>query len=131
VLFPSAGAADVRNIATASPEPLALIVLDGTWPQAVRLQRGFATLGISFVRAPAGTRSEYRLRAQAHEGDLSTLEAVARALGAVEGARVEAHLLRLHRLFVDQILWQRGLLASATSRRSLAPQLDRERTANG
>ena len=59
---------------------------------------------------PDGPPSSYRLRAIGLPGRLSTLEAIARALGVLEGPAPEAALERALRLVVERTLWTRGCL---------------------
>jgi DTW domain-containing protein YfiP len=97
-----------------APRDVTLIVPDGTWRQAKRVRRRVTGLAdIPAVRLPSIFPSHYRLR-RAHAGDqLATLEAVARALGILEGPTIEAHLLRVFRTVVDRTLWSNGRIASA------------------
>jgi DTW domain-containing protein YfiP len=64
------------------------------------------------VRLPAGPPSRYVLRAHPDAGCLATLEAVARALGILEGAEVRRRLEELLDRFVQRTLWARGRLRS-------------------
>ncbi len=93
------------------PGPLTLIVPDGTWSQAVRARRRIPGLAdIPCAALPAGLISTYRLRHDARPGRLSTLEAIAHALGVLEDASVAEALLDVHRLAVERTLWTRGHL---------------------
>ena len=44
---------------------------------------------------------------------LATLEAVARALGILDGPEVESALLRIYRIMTERTLWSNGRLATA------------------
>jgi len=95
-----------------SPEPITLIVPDGTWRQAARARRRVPGADqIPCVVLPAPT-SGYRLRQATRPGRLSTMEAIARALGVLEGPSVEEALLHLHQVMVDRTLWTNGRLAT-------------------
>ena len=87
---------------------------DGTWRQANRVKRrvpGLAT--VQAVSLPAHHRSYYRLR-RTHLGNrLATFEAIALALGILEGPAIAAHLLHIFRAIVDRALWSNGRLATA------------------
>ena len=54
----------------------------------------------------------YRLRAEFHAGRLATLEAIARALGILDGAPVRQAMERVFRVMVERTLWLRGTLPS-------------------
>jgi DTW domain-containing protein YfiP len=95
-----------------SPVPITLIVPDGTWRQAARARRRIPGLArIPSVQLPAAA-SAYRLRQAVRPGRLSTMEAVACALGALEGPEVEAQLIHILRVMVDRTLWTNGRLSS-------------------
>jgi DTW domain-containing protein len=87
LLFPHEGATplDERSPWIGSERPITLIVPDGNWRQASKVRNRVAGLShVACVSLPAGEPSVYRLRAEAHEGGLSTLEAIARAMGLLE-----------------------------------------------
>jgi DTW domain-containing protein len=91
--------------------PLTLIVPDGTWRQANRARLRVPGLDrIPCVSLP-GPTTGYRLRQAARPGRLSTLEAIARALGILEGPAVEEPLLHIHQVMVDRTLWTNGRLS--------------------
>jgi len=85
LLYPGEGAVDAAAL-TAAP-PATLLVVDGTWPQSKKLLRTnprLAALPRLAIRgaAPSGYAG---LRAEPAEGHLATIDAVAEALGALEG----------------------------------------------
>lgn len=91
VLFP---ADDARPLtARDAGDDAVLVVPDGTWAQARRIHRRdpFAQ-GAEAVTLPVVGVSEYGLRRNAREGGLCTLEAVAVAMGVLEGPDVEASM---------------------------------------
>jgi len=107
LLFPAEGAREL----VAADGPLTLVVPDGTWRQARKLRTRTAGLeGLPCVTLPPGPATTYQLRAERREGGLSTLEAVARAFGILEGQAIEAALLAIQRVMVDRTLWLRGAL---------------------
>ena len=68
--------------------PVVLIVPDGTWRQASKVKRRVPGLtGVPCVSVSGEARLRYRLRAEAHAHGLSTIEAIARAMGILEGER--------------------------------------------
>lgn len=96
-------------LAARFPRPLHLVVLDGTWGQARRmLRRETALRQLPALQLPAGPKSGYVLRRRVHEAGLCTLEAIARALGALEGPEVEAELLRIFEVAMSRAVRGRG-----------------------
>lgn len=94
----------------ADPRPVTLLVPDGTWRQARRTaRRGSAALHhVKRVRLPEGVAAPHRLREAPSADRVSTLEAVARALGVLDGPEVQAHLEAAFRLVVTTTLATRG-----------------------
>jgi DTW domain-containing protein YfiP len=110
-LFPYDGATllDERSPWIASERPVTLVVPDGTWRQASKVRNRVAGLGdVPSVSLPPGEPSVYRLRAETLEAGLSTLEAIARAMGLLEGAHVRRALELVFRAMVERTLWSRG-----------------------
>ena len=95
-------------------KPVRLLVPDGTWAQASRTGSMLARQlpsSVRHVKLGLGAPSEYRLRSEHLAEGLATFEAIARALGMLEGAEVEARLMDLFRVMTDRVLFQRGKLA--------------------
>jgi DTW domain-containing protein len=112
VLFPAADAAPITDYAS-SPQPIALIVPDGSWHQARALQQRGPLRHHACVTLPPLGPSEYRLRAEPQVGGLATFEAIARALSILEGnagAAISSAMLGVFRVMVDRTLWFRGKL---------------------
>jgi DTW domain-containing protein YfiP len=107
VLFPSPDASPLTNYAS-SPQPIALIVPDGSWPQA-RTHRHLLRHHTCVTLPPLGP-SEYRLRTEPEVGGLATFEAIARALGILEGEAIRTAMIDVFRVFVERTLWFRGKL---------------------
>lgn len=108
LLFPSEDARCVSEWVD-HEQPLQLIVPDGTWRQASKMRRRVPCLReVPCVLLPPGPPSCYHLRGGQPESRLATMEAVARALGILEGAAVQAHLEHIFRLKVDRYLWIMG-----------------------
>jgi DTW domain-containing protein YfiP len=107
VLFPLASAKPIADFR--GQDKLCLIVLDANWRAANRMRKRFAEQNIPFASCPP-TSSIYRLRAEPSATGLSTLEAIAAALQALEGGSVQAELLQALRVFQDRTLWLRGSL---------------------
>ncbi|ACY14014.1 tRNA-uridine aminocarboxypropyltransferase [Haliangium ochraceum] len=109
LLFPHAEA----EVLAPSDEPVALVVPDGTWGQAAKVRTRVPGLGdVRCVTLPLGPPSRYRLRSAPQSHGLATLEAIARAMGILEGAQVQDQLERLFRIMVERTLWSRGVLAA-------------------
>jgi DTW domain-containing protein len=84
--------------------PVTLVVPDGNWRQASRMRARVPGLqDIPCVMLPKGPPSTYRLRFEAHDGGLATVEAIARAL-------VRRALERIFDAMVERTLWARGAL---------------------
>ena len=91
--------------------PVTLVVPDGSWNQAKKVPyRESGLAGIPNVKLAAGAPSSYRLRHSPHVQNLSTLEAIARALGVIEGREVQVSLESLFLKMVERRLWSMGQL---------------------
>jgi DTW domain-containing protein YfiP len=101
LLYPGEGAIDV--VRNPPPGPITLIVVDGTWWQTRKLVRKNPVLAAlpRYAFTPPSP-SEYRIRREPDEAYVSTIEALAHVLGALEGdpARFRA-LLKPFRAMVD------------------------------
>lgn len=111
LLFPSADSVELtresaRQLSFGSP--LTLVVPDGNWRQARKIalhEEGLTH--VPRVHLPAGPPSELALRAHPDPGRISTFEAIARALGILEGPAAEAALGRALALKVERTRWTR------------------------
>ena len=116
LLFPHEGAVPLTEAAIPS-RPATLIVPDGNWRQASKVRQRVPGLrDVPCVSLPVGAPSDYRLRTEAHEGGLATIEAIARALALLEGSdgpSVRASLEFVFRAMVDRTLWSRGMVRAA------------------
>ena len=110
ILFPGTGATDAAELA-GSPPPV-LFAVDGTWHQAEKMLRLSPTLAaLPRVSVDARRPSGYReLRREPGSVHLSTLEAVAIALGALEGRpdRFDPMVAAFHRSVELQLACSRG-----------------------
>jgi DTW domain-containing protein YfiP len=96
-----------------SPRRITLVVPDGTWRQAKKARRRIAGLAeLPCVGLPAAGPSSYRLRHAARPDRLATIEAIARALGILEGPEVQQQLDYIFRVMVDRTLWTNGRIAT-------------------
>ena len=113
LLFPHEDANPLADFAAKTPGPLTLVVPDGNWRQASKVRRrvpGISELPCAWL--PASALSRYRLRTESREGGLATLEAIARAMGILEGMHVQHALERVFRALVERTLWARGSVAT-------------------
>lgn len=111
VLFPGRGARTLTpELVAALPSPLALIVPDGNWKQAARMVKRLPLLaGAVKVALPTRAFEGSALRRN-RPGRMSTYEAVAQALGVLEGEAVAGPLLDFYRRATDRMLLVRGKL---------------------
>ncbi len=110
LLFPSERAIPLSEFAN-SPLPVTLIVPDGTWRQASKVRNRVPGLAdVPCVSLPKGPPTLYRLRSEPHAGGLATIEAVARAMGILEGPLVQQAIEQVFTALVERTLWSRGLV---------------------
>lgn len=113
LLFPAEDAVPIETFAN-SVRPLVLIVPDGNWRQASKMRARVPGLAqLPCVVLPECTVTTYRLRAEPRNGGLGTMEAIAYALGQLEGEggpATRAALLHVFRMMVERTLWLRGVL---------------------
>lgn len=98
-----------REFLASDPRPVNLVVPDGTWGQAARMGRRLSGLEhAEMVRLPPGAATAWGVRRETHPEGLATFEAIARALGIIESAEVQARMEELFRLMVVRTLEARG-----------------------
>ena len=116
LLFPADDAVPITRFA-ASERPIVLIVPDGSWRQASKMRKRIPGLAaVPCVTLPEAGPTSYRLRAEVKEGGLATFEAIARALGILEGEAgpaIERAMMALFHVMVERTLWLRGALPDA------------------
>jgi len=112
VLFPGRGAEPLTPALVASlPSPPALVVPDGSWRQAGRMVKRLSLLaGAVKVALPARHFAGPALRRNLAGHRISTYEAVAQALGVLDGEEVAGPLLDFYRRATDRMLLVRGRL---------------------
>jgi DTW domain-containing protein YfiP len=121
LLYPHAEARPLLDW-RASARPIVLVVPDGTWRQAQRARRRIAGLaGLPCVALPPGGPSSYRLRHATSPDRLATIEAIARALGILEGPEIEQQLDYIFRVMVDRTLWTNGRLGASAVTGGIPP----------
>lgn len=93
--------------ATLAEPPRTLVVLDGTWHQSRHmLQRTPALRALPRLALPSPP-ARHRLRQPREPGHMSTLEAIAAALTAIESPAAGAALERFHDDLVERLLARR------------------------
>jgi len=110
VLFPSeeARVLDAAWLAE-NPGPYTLIVPDGNWRQASKCVRREPDIAeLPRIKLPPGPLSEYKLRTEPTPESVCTYEAIARALGVIEGRDVQERLEVFFRAKVELTLRTRG-----------------------
>ncbi|MBJ6762017.1 DTW domain-containing protein [Myxococcaceae bacterium JPH2] len=106
LLFP-----DAQPPEPGAPLPKRLVVLDGSWGQARRMAQRLPVLRrLPGLRLPPPLPDSRRLRRPPHPDGMSTLEAMAGAIGHLEGEEVARPLYDLHELMIDRVLTSRGRL---------------------
>jgi DTW domain-containing protein len=110
LLFPHEDAQPIESLDLR--RPVTLVIPDGNWRQASKVRARVPGLrAIPCVRVGAAEPSRYRLRSEAHAHGLATMEAIARALGVLEGPAVRRALEHVFDVMVERTLWVRGSLA--------------------
>lgn len=108
LLYPAADATTLA-IDPDDDRPVTLIVPDADWRRAYKLvAREPALESIPRVCLPHGPPSRYLLRRHTDPRFLATFEAIARALGILEGPSVQAHLVEIFDWMVERTLLSRG-----------------------
>lgn len=118
LFYPSVDAVELDNELVAQDgTPIQLIVPDGSWRQASKVHsRHHELKDVPRVKIGAPNLSKFHLRAQHRPEGMATLQAVAHALGVIEGDLVKAQLLKLYDLRVERTLRARGWLSGSHQR---------------
>lgn len=108
LLYPDPNAIELSSTMNQGPIPPVLVVPDGSWPQARRMcRRDPIGKNAIMVKLPEGEPTRYGLRRNARTGTVSTMEAVARALGILEGHEIEEKMIAAFETFVDRSMYIR------------------------
>jgi DTW domain-containing protein YfiP len=112
-LFPSETALPLTrenlNLVFKNDLPFSMIVPDGSWRQAQKVykrEKDFQTLAL-FKIPETSTLSQYHLRKEPRPDGLATFEAIAKAIGIIEGPNIEEKLLGFFKEFVRRTLLSR------------------------
>ena len=112
LFYPSEAAVELTPAFVSSLEgqPIQLIVPDGNWRQASKVQSRHSELkNIPRVMLRRPNLAKFHLRAESSEFGMSTLEAIAHALGVIEGSFVEKKLMAVYQLKLERTLLGRGM----------------------
>ena len=112
LFYPSIDAVELnRELVAQDRTPIQLIVPDGSWRQAGKVQYRHRELkDVPRVKISAPNTSKFYLRAQHRLEGMATLQAIAHALGVIEGDFVKAELMKLYHAKVERTLIARGRL---------------------
>jgi DTW domain-containing protein YfiP len=115
LFFPSADAIELDSVLVAQdPRPIQLIVPDGTWRQARKIHSRHPELkSLPIVKIGAPTHAVFQLRAQSRPERMATLQAIANALGIIEGDTVRVRLMELYHAKIRRTLAGRGILGAS------------------
>lgn len=121
-LFPDENSLELNDDFKANyPGPYHLIIPDGNWNQAKKVKKREPKFdSIPTVKIPQGMMAEYKLRKAPRPDWVSTFEAVAYALGALEGKEVQDQMLTFFRTWVEATLNSRS--GNFSFRKDLIPQ---------
>ncbi len=110
ILFPEGGKVLSDNYLKTVDGKINLIVPDGNWKQARKMYRKVMNQSeFPTVRLPDGVLTSYHLRKEPRVKDgLATFEAIAMAIGCIEGQEKCNELLAVFDHFVDLHLENRG-----------------------
>jgi DTW domain-containing protein YfiP len=106
LFFPSADAVELDlEFVERSPLPIQLIVPDGNWRQASKVHyRHHELNSIPRVMISTPNLNEQHMRAETTESGMATLEAIASALGIIEGSEVKDTLMKYYQLKLEGTL---------------------------
>jgi DTW domain-containing protein YfiP len=124
MFFPSDDAVELTpEFVAKDPRPILLIVPDGNWRQASKVHHRHQELqAIPRVKIGALNLATDHLRAESMPEGLATLQAIAHALGVIEGAQVREILLALYEQKLERTLIGRGL----RQRKTISPSCLRQ-----
>ncbi len=108
-LYPHEDAGELNSeFLVKNPGPYHLIIPDGNWHQARRVRKRETIFqSVPAVKLPEGILGEYELRKAQHPEWVSTYEAMAHALGIIEGEKIRDELMDFFRLWVRTTLYNR------------------------
>ncbi len=98
LFYPSDEAVELNaEFVKADPRPIQLIVPDGNWRQASKVHyRHHELANVPRVMIKEANKSQHHMRAETTAEGMATLQAIAEALGVIEGADAKSALLGLY-----------------------------------
>jgi DTW domain-containing protein YfiP len=110
-LFPAKNALELdRELIAQDSRPIQLIVPDGTWRQASKVyDRQPELKPVQRVKISSPQKAPFALRRQHRPEGMATLQAIAQALGVIEGDHIRDQLLKLYFTKLERALLGRGL----------------------
>jgi DTW domain-containing protein YfiP len=111
LFYPSADAVELdQALVMREARPIQLLVPDGTWRQARKIHSRHEELrDLPRVKISTPNNSIFQLRAQSRPERMATLQAIAEALGVIEGNCVRAQLMKLYQTKIERTLKTRGI----------------------
>jgi len=117
LFYPSDEAVELNaEFMSQDARPVQLIVPDGNWRQASKVHyrhKELSKVPRVMIRAP--NLSQYYLRVETTAEGMATLQAIAEAMGVIEGPQVKDQLMKLYEAKLQATLIGRGQLKSPAS----------------
>ena len=112
LFYPSENAVELTaDFVSKIQKPILLIVPDGNWRQASKVNTRHPELkDVTRVMISSKNSADQHLRKESTEYGMATLQAIAYALGAIEGESIQNELLKLYELKLQRTLIGRGEL---------------------
>lgn len=130
LLYPSEDAEQLNlDFLARNLGPFQLLVPDGTWRQAHKVMNrvpelapvsGKVTRVKLDIHQVLDQPTSYHLRQKPHAQSLSTIEAIARALGVLESSTVQMQLENVFKTLVRRTLWTRGRIPGISAQEILS-----------
>ncbi len=110
LFFPSDEANELTtSLVTKFTKPILLIVPDGNWRQASKVNKRYPELdGIQRIKLTTKNTATAFLRKENTDHGMATLQAIALALGIIEGEAIKNQLMNLYDLKLQRTLDGRG-----------------------
>ncbi len=114
LFYPSDDALELNgDLVNQSELPIQLLVPDGSWRQAFKVHIRHPELkDIPRVKISTSNTSTHFIRKETNEYGMATLQAIALALGIIEGPEVKEKLMNLYQAKLEKTLLGRGLKIS-------------------
>ena len=111
LLYPAEGAVELdHQLVAQSDRPVMLIVPDGNWRQASKVHYRHSEIShVPRVKFSGANTDLYSLRHQHRQEGMATLQAIAHAMGVLEGEAVQRQLLKLYQARLSKSLITRGI----------------------